>query len=167
MPELRAPARQPSGGHAQPVSGLRPRAHGARWPLPLVDGRAGTGRDDAMMTLELPWPARILHPNARPHWRALAHAKRAARADAFILARAAGWHMETLPEGRLHLWMDFYAPDRRRRDDDGLLASMKAARDGIADALAIDDARFVSHPMIRDEVCRGGKVVVRLTGGAV
>lgn len=75
--------------------------------------------------------------------------------------------METLPEGRLHLWMDFYAPDRRRRDDDGLLASMKAARDGIADALAIDDARFVSHPMIRDEVCRGGKVVVRLTGGAV
>lgn len=68
-----------------------------------------------------------------------------------------------LPEGRLHLWIDFYPPDRRRRDDDGLLASCKAYRDGIADALGIDDRRFVSHPYLRDEVVKGGEVRVRIT----
>lgn len=116
------------------------------------------------MILELPWPDRKLHPNARTHWRAKARATRLARGDAFIFARAAGWHTFPLPEGRLHLWLDFYPPDRRRRDDDGLLASMKAARDGIADALKIDDARFVSHPCVMDDVVQGGKVVVRITG---
>jgi len=38
--------------------------------------------------------------------------------------------------------MRFYAPDKRRRDDDNIIASMKAARDGIADAFGIDDHRF-------------------------
>lgn len=61
--------------------------------------------------------------------------------------------------------MDFYPPDKRRRDDDGLLSSMKAARDGIADALGIDDHRFVSHPYVKEEVRKGGAVVVRITGG--
>lgn len=116
-----------------------------------------------MMTLTLPWPHRALHPNARTHWRAKAQHTRDARNDAFILARKAGWHMLKLPDGRIHLWLDFYPPDRRRRDDDGLLASMKAARDGLADALRIDDHRFVSHPRVMDEVRSGGEVVVRIT----
>lgn len=116
-----------------------------------------------MTPLVLPWPHRALHPNARVHWRAKAQHTRAARSEAFILARAAGWHKATLPEGRLHLWIDFYPPDKRRRDDDGLLASMKAARDGLADALGIDDHRFIAHPRLRDEVRKGGEVVVTIT----
>lgn len=74
------------------------------------------------------------------------------------------WH-QNVPEGRLHLWIDFYPPDKRKRDDDGLLASFKPFRDGIADAMRIDDNRFVSHPYVKDEVVRGGEVRVRITGG--
>lgn len=119
-----------------------------------------------MNKLHLPWPSRLLHPNSRVHWAQRAKATKAARYAAFVAARAIGWTNESVPsEGRLSLWIDFYPPDRRRRDDDGLLASVKAARDGIADALGIDDRRFVSHPMLRDEVRRGGEVVVTITGG--
>lgn len=114
--------------------------------------------------IQLPWPSRILHPNARVHWAQRAKAAKAARMEAFVLARAAGWHKHQLPDGRLHLWIDFVPPDRRRRDDDGLLASMKQARDGLADALGIDDSRFVSHPFLHDTVRKGGEVRVRITG---
>lgn len=123
-----------------------------------------------MRDLILPWPSRQLHPNARVHWSRKARVTKAARQQAFALARCAGWQLLQLPAGRLHLWIDFYPPDRRRRDDDGLLASMKAARDGIADALGIDDSRFISHPYVRDEVRKGGEVRIRITadpeGGA-
>lgn len=118
-----------------------------------------------MKELTLPWPDRKLHPNARTHWAAKAKATKAARYQAWLYAMAINWQAITLPEGRLHLWMDFYPPDKRRRDDDGLLSSMKAARDGIADALGIDDNRFVSHPYVKDEVRKGGEVVIRITGG--
>ena len=40
--------------------------------------------------------------------------------------------------------MTFCPPDHRRRDLDNIIASMKAANDGIADALGIDDSRFIS-----------------------
>lgn len=123
-----------------------------------------------MRDLILPWPSRDLHPNARVHWRVKSKATKAARAAACLLARQAGWAALQLPAGRLHLWIDFYPPDRRRRDDDGLLASMKAARDGIADALGIDDSRFISHPYVRGEVRKGGEVRISITadpeGGA-
>jgi hypothetical protein len=72
-----------------------------------------------MDALTLPWPNRTLHPNARVHWAALAKARKVARQDAHALALAAGWRSGVVPsDGRLHLWIDFYPPDRRRRDDD-------------------------------------------------
>lgn len=38
----------------------------------------------------------------------------------------------------------FYWPDRRRRDDDNAVASLKAARDGLSDGgVVLDDADFV------------------------
>lgn len=119
-----------------------------------------------MRELILPWPPRELHPNARVHWSKRAKQTKIERKAAAYLAMMAGWASEALPEGRLHLWIDFYPPDRRKRDDDGLMASMKAARDGIADAMGIDDSRFVSHPWIKDEVRKGGEVRIRVTGSA-
>lgn len=115
-----------------------------------------------MNTVTLPWPPKQLSPNARTHWRAKAPITKAYRAECAWLCKAAKL---TAPEtdGRIHLWIDFYAPDRRHRDDDNLVASFKSGRDGIADALGIDDKRFVCHPFVRDEI--GGKVVVRLTAG--
>lgn len=116
-----------------------------------------------MRPLILPWPDRALHPNTRCHWSKRAKAAKSARDGGHLLTLQAGWHQMPLPEGRLHLWLDFYPPDRRKRDDDGCLSSFKPWRDGIADALGIDDNRFVSHPFVKDEVRKGGQVVVRIT----
>ena len=118
------------------------------------------------MELALPWPSKDLSPNARVHWRKRAKAAADARALAKLAARATGWRPGTdLPEGRLHLWIDFYPPTRRLPDDDNMLARVKPYRDGIADALGIDDKRFVSHPYVRDTPRKGGQVVFRITGG--
>lgn len=118
-----------------------------------------------MNELLLPWPDRVLHPNVRVHWAKRAKAVKIARADAYVLAVQNGWRGLTLPEGPLHVWIDGYPPDRRRRDADGLLSSLKSAIDGIADALAVDDRRFVPHPWVKDEVRKGGEVRIRITGG--
>ena len=62
---------------------------------------------------------------------------------------------------KIALWLAFYPPDRRARDDDNMVASFKAGRDGIALALGIDDKRFVMRPYVQDAI--GGMVKVRLT----
>jgi len=116
-----------------------------------------------MKELILPWPDTDLHPNRRVHWAHKAKAAKSARLTGFVLARDAGWNGSNLPEGPLHLWIDGYPRDKRRRDADGLLSSLKSALDGIADALGIDDRRFVPHPWVKDEVRKNGEVRIRLT----
>jgi hypothetical protein len=44
----------------------------------------------------------------------------------------------------LELSLNFYPRDRRKRDDDNLIASFKSGRDGIADALGVDDVNFLT-----------------------
>ena len=43
---------------------------------------------------------------------------------------------------QIRMTITFVPPDRRHRDDDNMIASLKAARDGIADALGVNDRRF-------------------------
>lgn len=119
-----------------------------------------------MRELLLPWPSPSLSPNARVHWSKRARAAADARALAMLAALASGWRPQSVSgdNGRLHLWWDFYSPTRRYPDDDNMLTRCKAYRDGIADALGIDDRRFVSHPYVQDEVRKGGEVRVRITG---
>lgn len=113
----------------------------------------------------LPWPDRELHPNARAHWGRKAKLAKLSKIEAGWYAEAAGWGRTEWPEGRLHVWIDAYPPDRRRRDADGLLSSLKAHLDGIAEVMGVDDRRFVPHPFIKDEVRKGGEVRIRITGG--
>lgn len=120
---------------------------------------------DTVRPLILPWPARVLHPNARVHWAPKAKATAAARAAAGWEAKAAGWHRVAWPDGDLFVWITFYPPDRRHRDTDGMLSSMKAALDGIAQAMGVNDRRFVPRPYMSDEVRPGGQVRVQVTGG--
>lgn len=114
--------------------------------------------------LILPWPSRDLHPNARVHWGRRSKAAKAARSAATLYALATGWRPGLFPgDGPIHVWIDGYGTDRRRRDADGLLSSLKPALDGIADALGIDDRRFVPHSWVKPEVVKGGEVRIRLT----
>lgn len=120
----------------------------------------------SLQELVLPWPDRALHPNSRVHWSKRSKAAKETRAASTLFALATGWRPGLLPvDGPLHVWIDGYATDRRRRDADGLLSSLKPALDGIADALGVDDRRFVPHPWVKDEVRKGGEVRVRITGG--
>ena len=50
--------------------------------------------------------------------------------------------------------------DQQRRDDDNMLASFKAGRDGVADALGVDDNKFVTSFEVCDPVEDGA---VRVT----
>lgn len=117
------------------------------------------------LEITLPWPSRDLHPNVRVHWTRKAMAAKLARAYAFYVTRQA--HMRAPPAGRLQAWIDAYPPDHRRRDADGVLSALKPSLDGIADALGVDDRWFVPHPMVMDEVRRGGEVRIRITGTPV
>ena len=98
------------------------------------------------MRITLPWPDKALNPNSRKHFRALAPIKAKARDDAAYLTREAAPRMVrqaiAAGDGRIELQLRFYPPDKRHRDDDNMVASFKAARDGIADGLKVNDRRF-------------------------
>lgn len=91
-----------------------------------------------MIAIDLPWPSRDLHPNARKHWGAKARAAKQARADAGWAAKAAG--VKSIDATGLVVTAIFSPPDRRRRDRDGMLSSIKSYLDGIADVIGVDDS---------------------------
>ena len=115
-----------------------------------------------MKELILLFPPRVLNPNNRAHWREKARSAKAYKRECFYAAKQAGWFgVEFTP--RVHLWIDFYPPDRRAYDDDNIAAAFKNGRDGIASALGIDDKRFVSHPWLKDFDPSFTGVKVRIT----
>ena len=116
-----------------------------------------------MTPIILPWFDRSLSPNSRVHWSQRAKAAKQARKDAHYATLAAGYNKQTFADygGKIHLWIEFYPKTRHRVDDDNCLSGIKSHGDGIADALGVNDARFVRHPIVMDET--GGKIVIRLT----
>ena len=114
------------------------------------------------MTADLPWPPKELSPNSRVHWSKRSKAAKEYRAMCGLLVQQAKIEKPET-EGRLHLWLTFFPPDRRHRDDDNMIAAFKSGRDGIADALGIDDKRFVCHPYVSE--ITGGVVRVSVTAG--
>ena len=112
-----------------------------------------------MATLLLPWPDRALSPNARKGWRGKLSPKSAARGEAFLLAKSAGWRLE---HGDYELELIFYPPDRRHRDLDNLFASLKPAIDGVCQAAGVDD-RCIRHVHLSwGEVVEHGVVEMRM-----
>jgi len=111
--------------------------------------------------LTLPWPPRELSPNARTHWRRAAPIKAKYRDACYILAKQSRIAIDW--DGDVHVWIDFYPPDRRHRDDDNMIAAFKAGRDGVAEAVGVNDKRFRTHPYVKDQI--GGMVKVRFTKG--
>jgi crossover junction endodeoxyribonuclease RusA len=114
-----------------------------------------------MNSVTLPWPPKELSPNARIHWSKKSKAAKAYRASCHLLTKQSGMAVDW--EGDVHAWIDFYPPDKRHRDDDNMIAAFKAGRDGMADALGIDDKRIRIHPYVKEQI--GGMVKIRLTPG--
>lgn len=92
------------------------------------------------MNIVLPWPPSQLNPNRSKHWSLVAPFKKKYRAACGWQAVAQG--AKKLQAERLTVHLTFYPPDRRPRDADNMLASMKSGLDGLADVLGVDDSKW-------------------------
>lgn len=115
-----------------------------------------------MTAIRLPWPPPVLSPNNRGHWAVKARAGKRAHVAAFFATKAA---FVAVPEaGDIVLSITAHPPHNRKYDRDNLLARLKKSLDGIADALRVDDVRFVPLPVKIGERKPGGEVVIRIMG---
>ena len=101
----------------------------------------------------LPFPPVELSPNWRGHWSTHTSAAREYRRMCWALALEAKLRVPDYAgaDGVIHIRLDFFPPSRARRDDDNVPASFKAGRDGVADALRCDDARFRTITVLHAE----------------
>ena len=118
------------------------------------------------MIVVLPWPDKRLSPNSRAHWADKVRPKAYARLDAKIATMgAAGFHAAkeafAQSDGPIPFKVTFYPPDKRHRDDDNMIGSIKSARDGVAQALNVNDRRFRSSYTIA-EPCKPGRVEIEM-----
>jgi crossover junction endodeoxyribonuclease RusA len=95
--------------------------------------------------LDLPWSAPPLSLNHRRHWRANAAKVRLVRDAAHVLARQA----KIGPCPRIRVTLHYRPRDRRVRDEENSVPTLKALCDGLVDAgLVADDApRFMVKNM--------------------
>lgn len=103
----------------------------------------------------LPWPHKSLTPNAkrRKHWSVYqphANADRLIAKTRTTLALPLAEKRQIAAQGRIPMVVRFYPPDHRRRDDDGIISAFKHLRDGIADALGVDDHIFKPQYIFMD-----------------
>jgi len=109
--------------------------------------------------IDLPWPAKALHPNERPHWRKKAAAVKSARFAACQMAKPIG----KIGEDAIKVTCIFSPPlPKRNRDLDNLIAACKAYFDGIADAIGVNDSCFRHQEPVWGIPTKGGKVSIIL-----
>lgn len=102
------------------------------------------------LTVNIPMvPHPSLSPNARVHWRTRhRHAKEARSAAYYCMCNANVELWEPVLPLTLHVVVTW--PNRRYlRDDDNLWQGVKPFRDGIADALGIDDSNIVAGTTVQ------------------
>jgi len=109
--------------------------------------------------IQLPWFPNELRPNARPHFMAKSKATKKAREWAFMATKAA----QIFPprDGPIRLIVGYYPKTRNALDMDNCIAASKAYFDGIAQALGVNDSRFVISPHIAEPV-KGGRIIVEV-----
>ncbi len=102
-----------------------------------------------MNRIEVPLslPPKELSPNARVHWRVKAKFTKSARSIAACSAIIAS-DMQRLGWKAARVKCVFTFGDKRQRDKDNLLASMKAYFDGLADAGVVEnDSQLTYEPI--------------------
>jgi len=117
------------------------------------------------ITVTLPWPAPQVWPNYRQshHWRKYYKHVASQRLTACALTLEQidrGMIVPRDPKGGWSVHLDIYPPNLRRRDEDGMEGACKSAIDGIADALRVDDSRFIITRTIHPPRRPLGAVVV-------
>jgi len=125
-------------------------------PWPAVASWSG-----GVLTVTIRIPDSSLSPNSRCHWSRKAKAAKAMRE---AVARAVRW-WELQPAWKAATFQaTFHWPDKRHRDDDNAMASLKSARDGLADAgVVVNDRVFTTLPasMLYDKARPRVEIIVR------
>lgn len=121
-----------------------------------------------MLEIVLPYTPSKLNPNRSKSLTSVEYAREFKRykRQAFLLTKEA-LRGKGVPDcsglEKLPLYLTFFPPDKRKRDDDNMVASFKAGRDGIAQALGVDDNLFhLEKPEIGDPVWPHGQIRVRI-----
>lgn len=114
------------------------------------------------MRIDLPWPAKALWPNGRPHHMEKAREVKRHRAWARIAT------LEVLPPdfahdgGLIPVTLEIHAkPKGPLPDADNCIAAAKSLLDGIADALKVNDRCFAA-PKVVFSTERDGRFVVEI-----
>lgn len=116
-----------------------------------------------MLVIELPWPDAVLNPNVKRHWAVKSKAAKKARMAGYLAAKAVlGHRTYTHDGGKIPMRIEFFPPDKRGRDLDNLVSAVKANRDGIADALGVNDKLFSPMTVVMGSVVKHGLVLVSL-----
>ena len=117
------------------------------------------------ITVDVPWPSRMLSPNGRANPFALARVKRLAKSFAATATREAiAGRAVAYPVGvRLRYDIVTRPKCRRNRDDDNTVAMLKASLDGIAQALGVDDSQFQLGSVTEGEKSTRPHVLITLT----
>lgn len=112
-----------------------------------------------MIKITLPWFNPILNPNERSHILKKSKARAKQKSDAHFLAlqKRIKHHHDGYA---LHIV--FYPPNRRRRDLDNCLASIKGAIDGIANACNMDDKDFRPITIDFGDLVKHGKITIEM-----
>lgn len=108
------------------------------------------------MTLELPWPPASLSGHTKGHWRSTSGIVAQHREWAKDAALAA--NIQPPATGDIRVITTFYPPNRRG-DRINYPNRMKPYFDGIAEALKVNDSRFVPTYHFAEPV-KNGRVVV-------
>jgi len=99
------------------------------------------------ITILLPFPDKILQPNARCHWRVKAKATKANREQVKLLCII----REVIPEEPITnalVTFHFRKKTKRKQDADNALAWLKSTIDGLVDAGVFSDDKELSYAPI-------------------
>lgn len=104
--------------------------------------------------IEFPYPPSKLNPNRKLHWGEKLKLRKKQRSDAKMIASQF--------KPRTEFKITFHPPDKRVRDIDNAIASIKGLIDGLSDAWGIDDSEFlITYSQRFGEPVKGGKVVIK------
>lgn len=109
------------------------------------------------MVITLPWPPTVLRPNDTSHWSKKAKAKAKYKEWCYWATKLS---KVRIADEKVHLYLTFHPPSRRRYDADNLLASIKSGIDGLAEALGVNDRIFSPITVQIADFCKRGKIVI-------
>ena len=124
-----------------------------------------SNKPKVLMIITLDLPPQQLKPNGRHHWRAKAAKVAEYREAACDAAMESAYHygvMEPIQAPTVRITA--YWPTTRRMDPDNLIATMKAAFDGITDAGVWRDDRDVTYlPCVQGKDKENPRIEIEVT----